>query len=130
MIYQIIEIHGNTIVKKNSQQIAKYGGRQHIRPSNAYAKYQNKALYETKLLYKPVKLHYPVYLHYFFYRATKHKFDIGNLSEGPQDILTKCGLIEDDSMVHVIPVFHGKYGGWAIDKKNPRVKITITDIDF
>ena len=75
---------------------------------------------------KPLDAEYPILMHFKFYRKTNKRFDYNNLSQGPQDILVKLGMIPDDDMRHVIPVFHGPYGGWEKDKENPRLEITIT----
>ena len=51
------------------------------------------------------------------------------MAQAPQDALVDAHIIPDDNVNYVIPVFHGEYGGWEKDKDNPRVVITITDVD-
>ena len=64
---------------------------------------------------------YPLTMKFFFWRKTRAKFDLGNMSEGCQDVLQQAQVIEDDSMKHVIPVFLG----WGISKHNPRVELIL-----
>ena len=108
MIQQTITIPGQCIVKKNSQKIVKFETHSAIRPSSAYDKYAKSAIKYLTLYNKRYNLTYPVYAHYFFWRQTRHKFDLGNLAEGPSDILQKVGLIKDDDYKHYVPVFHSE----------------------
>jgi len=116
-----IIIPGNAIAKKNSQRVVRMGRRHAIRASKAYDKWEKAALQHLQCRYGGVvwKGGYPLRFHVFFWRANKRKFDLSNMIEGPQDVLQKAGIIEDDSMRHVVPVFDG----WDIDKNNPRVEI-------
>ncbi len=114
-------IPGDAIAKKNSQRIVWVKKRPSIRPSTAYDLWEIQALqYLIMQRHEPI-VNYPVELHLFFWRKTKRKFDYGNLSEGLQDVLQKAGIIEDDSMRHLIPVIDG----WGIDRINPRIDFTI-----
>ena len=128
---QII-IPGETIAKKNSQRIVKFGrhdrAKRSIRPSAAYDRWEKNALEHLQWIKPPRISDYPVQLYLFFFRKTNSKFDLSNMIEGVQDVLQKAGIIDDDSMIHVIPVIEFRPGigyGWAKDKKNPRVEICI-----
>lgn len=78
-------------------------------------------LEKEALRLKGTILNYPVKIEFFFYRRTKRVFDYINMAQGPLDLLVDVGIIPDDSVRYVIPVFTG----WAVDKQNPRVVITI-----
>ena len=128
---QII-IPGETIAKKNSQRIVKFGrserARRSIRPSAAYDRWEKNALEHLQWIKPPHIFDYPIQIYLFHFRKTKRKFDLSNMIEGVQDVLQKAQIIDDDSMTHVIPVIEFRPGvgyGWAIDKKDPRVEICI-----
>lgn len=72
----------------------------------------------------------PVEVHFFFYRQNKRSFDLDNMICGSLDALQKAGILEDDTMRHVIPVIQRRPEGygWAIDKDNPRTEIEIKSI--
>jgi len=116
-----IIIPGNTIAKKNSQRVVRMGKRYAIRASKAYDKWEKSALQHLQHTYPGTVWEggYPLLFHIFFWRANKRKFDLSNMLEGSQDVLQKAGIIEDDSMRHVVPVFDG----WGVDRGNPRVEI-------
>lgn len=126
-----IIIPGNAIAKKNSMRIIKMGRRSSIRSSVAYDKWAARALQELMLQRVPKYTgSYPVEMQIFFYRKTRAKFDFSNLLEGSQDVLQQAGIIDDDSMNHLIPVIdrRGKNVGWDVDKHNPRTEIFIKHI--
>lgn len=127
-----IVIPGNAIAKKNSQRIIRLGRLASIRPSNAYDEWEARAILHLVVLQRVMWWpgSYPVELHLFFYRRTQQKFDLSNMIEGVQDVLQKAGVLHDDSMRHVVPVFeHRPEGyGWAVDKANPRTEVTIKQI--
>lgn len=129
MIFQTIIFPGNTIVKKNSQRVVRFGNHSSIRPSKAYDQYQKAALPAVGA-HRRVELIYPVYAHYFFYRRDKRKFDLSNMCEGLNDMMQKANLIDDDDFKHLIPVFHSEYCGIEIDKKHPRARVILTDGEF
>jgi len=125
-----IIIPGNAVAKKNSQRIIRLGRLASIRPSKAYDAWEKTAL--QYLMLQRVQWwpgSYPVELHLFYYRMTMQKFDLSNMIEGVQDVLQKAGVLHDDSMRHVVPVFERRPEGygWAVDKANPRTEITIRE---
>lgn len=125
MISQIT-IKGEVMSKKNSQMIV---GRRRkmIIPSKQYRDYADNAIAQIKDLPPLEPEQWPVLLHFFFYRKTNRGFDYNNLSQGPQDLLVKAGIIPDDDMQHIVPVFEGEYAGWTKDADNPRLVLTFTE---
>jgi Holliday junction resolvase RusA-like endonuclease len=130
VIFQTIVIHGQTMVKKNSRRVFKQGNFIRNLPSEAFEKWEKKALIELKANYKPVKLNYPIYMHYRIFRQSKHQADLSNLIEGSNDVLQKVGLIAEDNYAHLIPVWYSEYASLEFDKANPRIILTLTDSDF
>ena len=124
-------IPGQTIAKKNSQRVIRLGRRVSIRPSKAYDAWEEVALQDLQYHRIPMwRGSYPVEIMFFFFRKNKAKFDIDNMLCGTLDVLQKAGVIVDDSMFHVMPIIERRPDGygWAIDKDNPRVEITIAAI--
>lgn len=66
---------------------------------------------------------YPVEVKFFVFRDSHRKWDVDNVYCGSLDVLQQAGILKDDDITHVIPVL----SGWAIDKKNPRVELLITE---
>lgn len=127
MILRRIVIPGEVISKKNSQRA--FGNR--IVPSKAWLLYEEAIKADFKKSpCEPLDENYPLLMHFYFYRKKTSPFDYNNMSQGPQDLLVQAGVIPDDNMNYVIPVFHGKYGGWEKDAENPRLIITITDFNL
>ncbi len=123
MIIKQITIEGEVISKKNNVMRSRWG----IIYKKPYRDYSAQATEDLeKMEIPPIEADFPILMHFFFYRRTLRQFDYNNMSQGPQDLLTAAGIIPDDSMKFVIPVFHGPYAGWVKDKENPRVEITIT----
>ena len=121
-----ITIQGQVIAKKNSQRVVRMGARYAIRASKAYEKYAKTAIQEASQYVWEGD--YPVVVEMFFYRQTKRSFDLDNMQGSILDILVNAGVLEDDSMRHVIPKI--KEHGWEIDKTNPRTEIHIYQSSF
>ena len=130
MIYQTLVFPGQTIVKKNSQRVVRFGNHSSIRPSAAYDKWEKATMLNITVTHREAILDYPVYIHYKFYRKDRRKFDLSNMCEGINDLMQKCGVIVDDDFRHVFPVFHSEHGGVMLDKDNPRAIVTITDKNY
>ncbi len=118
-----ITIFGQVIAKKNSQRVVRMGSRYAIRASKAYEKYAKTAIQQASA--HKWKGEYPVIVEMFFYRQTKRQFDLDNMQGSILDILVNAGVIEDDSMLYVIPAIHKH--GWQIEKDNPRTEIIIRE---
>lgn len=63
----------------------------------------------------------PYKIEMYFIRDTRRKFDYINSSQIILDLLTAHGIIEDDNMDEVKPVFLG----YEVNKLNPGVRISI-----
>ena len=130
MILRQITIPGEVISKKNSPLVIRLGRRYSIKPSNRYTEYEKEAVaHFKKHPCEPLDVDYLILMHFFFYKLTVRSFDYNNMSQGPQDILAKVGVIPDDSNRYVKPVFHSEFAGWEKDKDHPRVVITITNLN-
>jgi Holliday junction resolvase RusA-like endonuclease len=122
MVYKAV-IPLNPVTKKNSQRICinNRTGKRFVKQSKRYEEYEDAAGYFLKSPEEPID--FPVNLKCIFYRRTKHRVDLSNLIEAIQDILVKCGVLEDDN--HTI--VQGLDGCRVeFDKENPRTEIEIT----
>lgn len=68
---------------------------------------------------------YPINLQCRFYVPTNNVLDMSALYEGVQDLLAECGVIDDDNW-HIVAGHDGSRV--EKDKDNPRVEITITNL--
>jgi len=121
---KVIEILGDTLSKKRNYQIVKRGRFSTLMLTKRYKVWAKSAALQLSV-HRPIEAVWPIHMHFYFYRKTLRHFDFVNLAQGPQDALQDAGIIPEDDMAHVIPVFHGEYAGWEKDKENPRVVITI-----
>lgn len=119
-----IVLTGDPRTKKNSQRIVVQGKRRFIMPSAQYKKYENACLWQLKG--KRWQLAGPLNLKCEYYMATRRKVDLVNLNESILDILVKAGVLEDDNR-DVVATMDGSRVEY--DKNNPRVEITITQIE-
>ena len=130
MILDQLTIQGQVISKKNSMKIIKRGKFPSLRSSDAYTEYEELAKLQLAGRRSMISIEeYPIFLHFQFFNQTNAAFDWNNLSQGPQDILTQMGIIPDDNYRYCIPVFFGKHGGSFKEKENPRLVLTMTDLD-
>ena len=120
-----IIIPGEVICKKNHQMPIRMGKRTIIIPGPKFKEYEKSSVSELKRYHKWFGA-YPVIVETYFYRKTLRKFDFDNMQATVNDVLVKAGILEDDSMLHVIPAIKGH--GWEKDKEHPRVEITIKEI--
>ena len=67
---------------------------------------------------------YPLVVIFRLRRATKAKFDYGNILQGLLDAMQKAGYLADDDMRHVIPI----PAEWAHDPKNPGCDFWLGDM--
>lgn len=109
--------------KKNSQRIIRSGGRRIPIPSAAFTDYQTACGYYLR----PLGIDAPVNIACRFYMSTRRRVDLVNLLEAVDDILTHYGVIADDHCGIV-----ASHDGSAVhlDRKNPRVEITISQTDW
>lgn len=119
-------IHGNPITKKNSQRIVTNPRtlRPMIMPSSQYKQYEADAMKQIVYGGEPVNI--PVTVTCVYYMRTKRACDLTNLLEATDDILVKRRVLYDDHY-RIIASHDGSRV--YTDKNNPRVEITITEMD-
>ena len=124
-------IYGNPITKKNSSQIVqnRATGRWFIAPSAQYKKYCNECIKQINRGWvgRPsIPIDYPVRVTYLFYKETRRLCDDLNHAAAMDDILVQAGILADDNR----DIIESHDGTRVLyDKENPRVEITITEID-
>lgn len=120
-----ITIRGDPRTKKNSMKPVYAGGRFRLVPSPAYTAYRNIALMQITGRYRH-QISTPVNVQCVYYMATKHKVDLLNLMGATCDILVDAGVLLDDNSRIVV-----SHDGSRVlyDKDNPRVEITITEVN-
>jgi len=125
-----IFIPGNVPSLKNSKRIIKCGGMSRLVPSKAHEDYVKAVEWELKakgLAFRRMAqgLPKPLYVLLRFIRNSRHKFDFTNATDTVQDLIVNAGWIDDDNVTEMIPF----YAGYAYDKENPGVYISILTKD-
>lgn len=96
-------IPGRPIVKKNTQRVVGLrGGSRRVVYSANYTKWANAActaVYGSLIVNRATIRHPITGVFRFYFKNYASEPDVSNLIEGPQDILTKCGVIEDDKLI-------------------------------
>ena len=120
----MIEIHltilGPPATKKNSMQAMCIGGKPRLLQSKKYRDYEKDALQQLWVWgNQTVPGEVEVVCRYFV--PDLRKRDLTNLLAASHVVLTKAGLIEDDS--RIVSVDGSRIQG--VDRENPRVEITI-----
>ena len=118
-------LYGPPRTKKNSQQIRRTAaGRPFVATSKAFTEYERSCLAQIKTPYRPVSD--AVNVKCVYYMPTKRRVDKTNLEEAILDILVKAGVLEDDNR----DIVAGTDGSLVLyDRDNPRVEITITEME-
>lgn len=116
-------IKGNVLSSKNNRM---WTGRYSI-PSKQYMAYKKQAIPQ----FEAIKSEFleaikdkpkPIHIDFYYYRWTKHKADAHNLCQGPLDIMTELGLIEDDNMDEILVSFSGYE---IVKKEEAGLRITV-----
>ena len=116
-------LYGDPRTKKNSRTASRDG--RVILPSKAYQRYRRECLMQIT---GPYRLHIdrPVNVRCVYYMQTRRIVDLVGLLQGTDDILTDAGVIVDDNS----RIIAGHDGSRVRDDKhNPRVEITITEME-
>ena len=114
---------GTPRTKKNSQRIFRLpGGGARIAPSAAYVQYEKDCLWQIRSPPRP--LAGPVNIKCLYFMPTRRRVDLTNLLEATDDILVKAGVLSDDCAA-VVAAHDGSRV--LLDRKRPRVEITITE---
>lgn len=116
-------IKGNVLSSKNNRM---WTGKYSI-PSKQYIEYKKQAIPQ----FEAIKQEFleaikdkpkPIHIDFYYYRWTKHKADAHNLCQGPLDIMTELGLIEDDNMDEILVSFSGYE---IVKKEEAGLRITV-----
>ena len=123
-----ITIPGQPITKKNSQQIVykNVNGKRipFIIPSKQFLKYQDECGWLLKNK-KGLNLSGRYNAQCIYYMKSKRRVDLVNLLEATMDIFVKYNILKDDDSEIIVSHDGSKV---MLDKNNPRVEITLTDV--
>lgn len=114
------------ITKKNHQQIVNNpkNGKPFVIPSRQYKEYEKNAMWFIPRPQKPIGE--PVNVRCLFFLPTRRKGDLTNYLEAIDDVMVKCGLLEDDNYT----IIQSHDGSRVLyDKANPRTEILITSVE-
>ena len=119
-----ITIPLNPVTKKNHGQIIMCKGHPIMLPSKPYIEYEKSCKPFLPKLDAPID--YPINLKCTFYMQTRRKVDLTNLLSATMDCLVSGAVIVDDNRN-----IAGANDGSRVfyDKENPRVEITISDLN-
>lgn len=123
----MITINGNPITKKNHSQIIKVGNRRMLVPSKQYKEYERDFVVQCIESWAYNKnLSKRLNIACVYYMKTRRKVDLTNLLSATMDCLVKAKVIEDDNC----KIAYSHDGSRVFyDKENPRVEITITEVE-
>lgn len=116
-----IVIYGQSVTKKNSQQIIMAGKRPCIIPSKAFKAYEKLA--KAQLSRYPIRFIGPIEVTCLYYLETARIPDLTNLLAATHDILEHCGIIENDSQIKSVD-------GSRIVGKDPEPRVEIEIVKF
>lgn len=120
-----ITLHGDPRTKKNHGRIVvPKNGSPFLLPSKQYKLYEGEVKDQITGLENPID--YPVEIRCLYYMRTRRRVDLTNLLEATDDILVNSGVLEDDNC-RIIQSHDGSRV--YHDKDNPRVEITIKQLD-
>lgn len=114
------------ITKKNHQQIVNNPktGKPFVIPSRQYKEYEKNAMWFIPKPQKPILE--AVNVRCLFFLPTRRKGDLTNYLEAIDDVMVKCGLLEDDNYT----IIQSHDGSRVLyDKDNPRTEILITSVE-
>lgn len=125
-------IAGQVPSKKNNKRILKNSrtGKMFIASSEKFNEWHEKALREVCLFSKAAKYRNkprknPLSIRMSFYNKDNRRHDLDNMVSSVLDLLVDAGYLEDDHckiVSSMLVVFRG------VDRKNPRVEVTITEL--
>ena len=126
----MIILKGNPTTKKNSQKIITNPatGRPMVIQGERYQAYEQACFWQLVWQSEKIKskLPKPPYnVQCVYYRDSNRRVDLGNLLAATCDILVNAGILPDDNF-KVIASHDGSRV--LVDKQNPRVEITITEV--
>ncbi len=95
----VCEIPGRCMVKKNTQRVVGYGSKKRAKYSQQFLFWQRVAeltLAKRRVPMITEKIEFHIQ---FYFKNRRAEPDVSNLVEGPQDVLTKMGIIKDDRII-------------------------------
>lgn len=126
------DIAGQVPSKKNNKRILKNSrtGNRFIANSEKFNDWHEKALREVCLFSKAAKYRNkprknPLSIRMSFYNKDNRRHDLDNMVSSVLDLLVDAGYLEDDHckiVSSMLVVFCG------VDRENPRVEVTITEL--
>lgn len=120
-------IQGDPRTKKNSMRVIRTNKRRMVVPSKAYEDYEKLFVVQCKLLgVDSLGINERVNVQCEYYMKTHRKVDLTNLLSATMDCLVSAGVLEDDNSEIVV-----SHDGSRVfyDKENPRVEITIENVE-
>lgn len=129
----MIILFGNPTTKKNSQKIIvnQRTGRPMVVQGEKYRWYEQTCLWRLLTQKDAIAAEMdgkkpPYNCKYIFYRDSERIVDETNLQSAMDDILVAAGVLPDDNF----KIIGGHDGSRVrIDRENPRVEITITELE-
>ena len=120
-----ITFYGPPVTKKNSQRLITLpNGRMIPIPSKAYKNWEKECLKQVIGKHR-TGINTPINLMAVIFKKDLRKSDLANYLAAVCDMLVKAGVIEDDNF-NIVAGHDGSR--ISLDRKNPRVEITITDL--
>ena len=126
-----ITLPGRPITKKNSQVVVKARTREgkiyhRPIPSQAYQAYEEECLWRLKTYRGPRFKETPCNLQAIYWMPDRRSWpDLLGLLQSTADILEEAKIIDNDK--HFVSFDGSRIAG--VDKHNPRVSITITEVE-
>jgi Holliday junction resolvase RusA-like endonuclease len=123
----ILVVSGDTPSKKNGKRIItnQRTGKPMIISSARHNEWERQAIAELVLQFAGYRVtDYPVALSLRFFFKNKRAHDLDNVAASVMDVMTKAGILEDDSTKFVDRLTLS-YGG--VDATQPRVEIELSE---
>lgn len=121
-------IHGTLPGLNDYLKAERSFSRKHSCGNDMKQKYQHYISGEIRNTLKRLRIEKKVLLHYLYYEPTKRR-DLDNIAatahKFTQDALVKCGVLENDGWNNVC----GFTDRFFVDKENPRIEVTIQEVE-
>jgi len=118
------QIPGRCVVKKNSQRVVGFGKSKHVIYSPKFIAWHKVAMLHLRQRWTdndPINEFMKLTIRFYFANH-QSEADVSNLIEGPQDALTKAGVIVDDKLIYEIHAM-------KIFGEEPRTEIELEMLD-
>lgn len=113
-------IKGSVPSKKNNYRCSCFKGKPRLHHTQRYIDWERDAILQLENQYHGEPISDLVWAKFSFFMPTRHKRDLSNLYEAPQDALERAKVLENDNLIK-------SHDGSRIayDKENPRVEIEL-----